>query len=140
MIVSPVAGVVSRVGSDGSPGFRVYVKAPNGIEYVFFHMERSTSLKVGDSVTAGALLGYVGTSGNAAGTSPHLHFEMRSGGKHVNPYEHLQASQGFSGGLPSFNTATGVSRPSGSGAPTASRTDSGAVARARDTVGFGAFK
>ncbi|KKM78497.1 hypothetical protein LCGC14_1359380, partial [marine sediment metagenome] len=137
MIVSPVAGVVSRVGTNGSPGNRVYVKAPNGIEYVFFHMERATSLKVGDSVTAGALLGYVGTSGNAAGTSPHLHFEMRSGGKHVNPYEHLQASQGFSGGLPSYNTATGVSRPSGSGAPKVS--GNSATARARDITGRTGF-
>jgi len=47
----------------------------------------------GVHVTAGQLIGYVGDSGNAEGTAPHVHYELHhpSYGP-INPYPHLRAA------------------------------------------------
>jgi len=42
-------------------------------------------------VRAGDVLGYVGTTGNAAGGPPHLHFQVRQGSLVVDPFPELQA-------------------------------------------------
>ena len=47
----------------------------------------------GARVTAGQLIGWVGDSGNAEGTVPHLHFELHDpDGTVLNPYPHLNAA------------------------------------------------
>jgi len=46
-----------------------------GRTYYYAHLEAyAPHLAEGDYVTTQTLLGYVGTTGNAAGTPPHLHF------------------------------------------------------------------
>jgi murein DD-endopeptidase MepM/ murein hydrolase activator NlpD len=40
---------------------------------------------VGNYVTPETIIGYVGTTGNAAGTSPHLHFGVYTPGGAVDP-------------------------------------------------------
>lgn len=49
----------------------------------------------GVRVTAGTLIGWVGDSGNAEGTSPHLHFELLDpAGTYVNPFHALADAGG----------------------------------------------
>ena len=47
----------------------------------------------GVTVTAGQLVGWIGDSGNAEASSPHLHFEIRFNGAAINPYPYLTAAQ-----------------------------------------------
>lgn len=63
--------------SDGGKlgGRYVSIIGVDGVRYYGSHLhEVVPGLEAGDCVGAGQLLGYVGTSGNAAGTPPHLHF------------------------------------------------------------------
>lgn len=58
-------------------------------------------LAVGDTVVAGEVIGWVGDSGNAEGTVPHLHFELRHpNGYSVDPHASLQAARDAAGDLP----------------------------------------
>jgi murein DD-endopeptidase MepM/ murein hydrolase activator NlpD len=87
-VQAPVAGVVEYAqGSIGGLQFRLV--GDDGNNYFGSHL--SAAGKEG-RVAAGDVIGKVGNSGNAAGTSPHLHFEIHPRrGAAANPYPTLQA-------------------------------------------------
>ena len=79
--------------------------------FYYAHLSRfAKGLSVGDKVKAGQVIGYVGTTGDAKGTSPHLHFgfspNRSQGASWKNPYNLLREVEGTSppmedvGGLP----------------------------------------
>ncbi len=65
----------------------VYVKHSDGSTAWYGHLKKNsvTSKKVGESVSAGEVLGVVGSSGSSTG--PHLHFELRDAQNNlIDPY------------------------------------------------------
>ncbi|MCA1734669.1 MAG: M23 family metallopeptidase [Actinobacteria bacterium] len=86
---APVGGWLDVLtGPVGGLQFRLY--GDDGNTYIGTHLD--TAIESGP-VAAGQQVGSVGTSGNAAGADPHLHFELHPGdGEAVNPYPTLQAA------------------------------------------------
>ncbi|MFN2589718.1 MAG: M23 family metallopeptidase, partial [Actinomycetota bacterium] len=78
---------VTRVSHSAAGGLGVYLDGWKG--FVFNgHLAR---LGKRGRVRAGTVIGYVGSSGNASGRSPHDHFEWHPrGGRAVDPYPLLQ--------------------------------------------------
>ena len=74
-ILSATNGYVYKIGENNLGGQTVSVISSGGRIYYYAHLdEYAPGLKVGDPVTTRTVLGFVGTTGNAQGTPPHLHF------------------------------------------------------------------
>lgn len=74
-VLSATEGYVVNIGENSLGGQTVSVIGASGRVYYYAHLETyAPHLAEGDYVTTQTLLGYVGTTGNAAGTPPHLHF------------------------------------------------------------------
>ena len=83
--VAPVSGRVEHRGTSLG-GLSWYVYGDNGNMYYGTHLQSYANQGVG-WVEAGTLIGYVGSSGNASESGPHLHFEIHpGGGSAINPY------------------------------------------------------
>lgn len=63
-------------GWNGGYGSYVVISHGNGTQTLYAHMSKDVA-SVGESVSAGDLIGYVGKTGEATGN--HLHFEVRNG-------------------------------------------------------------
>lgn len=75
-------GVVLRAEVESGYGNVVVVDHGNGVETRYAHLS-ALHVKAGDRVAAGSEVGLVGSTGKSTG--PHLHFEVRRGGKSVDP-------------------------------------------------------
>lgn len=83
-LVAMNSGTV-RLNSHSLGGKQTYVYGDDGITYYYAHLSKwPGGLSTGQRVNKGQIIGYVGTSGNAA--VPHLHLGMIAGGIYVNPY------------------------------------------------------
>jgi len=85
-------GIIFKMGSDRLGGTKLWVGGESGTTYYYAHLSAfADGLADGQVVEAGDLVGYVGNSGNAATTPPHLHFEIHPGaGAAINPYPTLK--------------------------------------------------
>jgi murein DD-endopeptidase MepM/ murein hydrolase activator NlpD len=88
-VVAPVAGVATRVVGTRA-GRQVTLAGADGYTYLFAHLD---AFGAAGRVGPGTVLGRVGSSGNAAGSEPHLHFEIHApDGTPINPYPTLVAA------------------------------------------------
>jgi murein DD-endopeptidase MepM/ murein hydrolase activator NlpD len=94
-VVSVSAGTVYwRAYQAGGAGNYVVIRGRDGYDYAYMHFHEGALVKPGDAVTAGELIGHVGSTGDASG--PHLHFEVwdghwQSGGHPIDPLPLLKS-------------------------------------------------
>lgn len=74
--------VRSADGWNGGWGNYVMINHGNGMQTLYAHMS-SRAVSVGQTVSRGQTIGYVGSTGMSTG--PHLHFEMYINGSRVDP-------------------------------------------------------
>ncbi|MFA6097911.1 MAG: FG-GAP-like repeat-containing protein [Patescibacteria group bacterium] len=94
-------------------GYSITIEDKDGYEYNYYHVNNDNpgtddglggginayypNTDARNPVVAGQIIGWMGDSGNAEGTSPHLHFEIRRpDDTPIDPYESLQAAQRIS--------------------------------------------
>jgi hypothetical protein len=113
-VVAAADGVVVLVNWTSDPGMNpsrccsLVIRHDDGWESWYIHLDNDTTgtddgkgwgikraIKPGVRVTAGQHIAWVGDSGNAESTDPHLHFELHDpSGMVVNPYSSLVAAGG----------------------------------------------
>ncbi len=91
-IYAAESGTVTSVYSGGGWGSgwgnHIVIQHSNGISTRYAHCSAIASgIRVGTKVTAGQVIGYVGSTGDSTGN--HLHFEVMVGGVRVNPIGYL---------------------------------------------------
>ena len=81
-------GVITRVKSGRLGGLTFWMRGESGADWYYAHLQSYVpEMAVGLVVEAGDVLGFVGTTGNAVGTPPHVHLQIHpNGGDPVNPY------------------------------------------------------
>lgn len=87
-----VNGVILRLSTGRLGGIGVTLQDKNGNTYYYGHLDGYASgVYEGMPVSAGQMIGFVGDTGNAKGTPPHVHFEIHpGGGSAINPYPVLR--------------------------------------------------
>ena len=116
-VVAAASGTVTYVNWSTNPGdlnpercCNLVIRHDDGWQSWYIHLNNDTpgtddgqawgiapGLVPGVRVSAGDVIGWVGDSGNAENTPPHLHFELYDPeGVLVNPFDALRLAQGFS--------------------------------------------
>jgi murein DD-endopeptidase MepM/ murein hydrolase activator NlpD len=87
-VVAVADGSLFNVGWNGLGGWRLWLRDGAGTGYYYAHLDAfAPAAREGAAVSRGTVVGYVGDSGDAKGTSPHVHFEIHpGGGGPIRPY------------------------------------------------------
>lgn len=76
-----------------SAGNRVTIDHGDGLVTKYYHMQNgSITVQIGDTVTAGQVIGYMGSTGYSTGA--HLHFQLELDGEPIDPLPFLLGEDG----------------------------------------------
>jgi uncharacterized membrane protein YgcG len=91
-LVAVQDGTIAELRYRSLGGNSFHLLNAEGDYFYYAHLMRyAAGIQEGSVVTAGQVLGYVGNTGNAITTPPHLHFEIHpGGGAPVDPYPYLE--------------------------------------------------
>lgn len=89
---STTAGIVTKLGKNRLGGKVVGIQGPGAWHY-YAHLDKFANRKLYRRVKAGEVIGYVGKTGNAKNTRPHLHYGVYLPGGAVNPYPLIDQSR-----------------------------------------------
>lgn len=91
-LVAVADGSLYRVGYNGLGGWRLWLRDTAGVQYYYAHLSAfAPAAREGATVRRGTVIGYVGTTGDARGTPPHVHFEIHAGAGPVRPFPIVSA-------------------------------------------------
>ncbi len=87
-------GVVGQMGTNSLGGIKLWITGESGTSYYYAHLSAFALTVVnGTLVEPGDIVGFVGNTGNAIATPPHLHFEIHpGGGPAIDPFPILKAA------------------------------------------------
>ena len=90
-VISATEGIVANIGTNNLGGQVVWILGPDLSRHYYAHLDGyAEQISAGDWVEAGEVIGYVGNTGNAKATPPHLHYGIYLTGQGaVNPYPYL---------------------------------------------------
>lgn len=94
-IYSVTHGIITDLRDTALGGKVIWIRGPSNSWHYYAHLDGyAAHLKIGNAVQQGQVIGYVGNSGNARHTRPHLHYGLYLQGKGrgaVNPYPYLRS-------------------------------------------------
>lgn len=90
-VLSACNGTVLSVREDAMMGTTVVVEHAGGYQTTYANLQSNPPVAAGEIVSAGQILGAVGTTAAAeSAQGPHLHFSVSKDGVAVNPHEFLE--------------------------------------------------
>lgn len=93
-VYSTTDGLISSMKDNNLGGKVIWILGPAGTWHYYAHLDgHKRGLREGDFVKKGEHIGFVGNTGNARHTAPHLHYGLYLSGRGrgaVNPYPYLR--------------------------------------------------
>lgn len=89
-VLAACSGTVAAVTDDALMGTTVVISHSGGYQTTYANLQAKPAVEAGDSVSAGQIIGAVGTTASAESVQgPHLHFSVTQDGDVVDPDEFL---------------------------------------------------
>jgi murein DD-endopeptidase MepM/ murein hydrolase activator NlpD len=83
-------GIIRRISTSKLGGKVVWVLGPAGQRHYYAHLDGYAYIRTGQRIQKGAVLGYVGNTGNARYTPSHLHYGIYGASGAINPFPLLK--------------------------------------------------